>query len=210
MIFLRAGLNFFPNEGERFVWLEQSWINGSEFQNGKARGPMSKNRIPVGTQKLSGLKRREFVPKNISPDTRIDNLKLRCITNNFPDVRLASLASWREANAIFLRDRGGPYIVTQKGCDPEDLTRTTDEFVLSRSGQWLSLGLFFGMSIAERWKGFVFATAGEVLRLMCELPPGAVVWRPALHAVEAVASIETDEMAAAYHFSKKDLYRAAE
>ena len=171
---------------------------------------MSKNRKLGGTQKLTSLRRRGFVLKNISPDTRIKNSMFRCITNRIEDVRIASLASWREANEIFLWDRGGPYIVTQKGCDPEDLTMATDEFVLSRSGQWLSLGLFFGMSIAERWKGFVFATAGEVLRMMCELPPEAVVWRPALHRVEAMASIETDEMAAAYHFSKKDLYRAAE
>lgn len=169
---------------------------------------MSKNRMTGGACKIGGLGDSRFGRKNIGSDA--DGVNVRFITNNFADVRLASLASWREANEIFLRDRGGPYIVTQHGCDPEDLTMATDEFVLSRSGRWLSLGLFFGMSIAERWKGFVFATAGEVLRMMCELPSGAIVWRPALHPVEAMASIETDEMAAAYHFSKKNLYRAAE
>ena len=36
------------------------------------------------------------------------NLNLRNITNNFQDVRLASLASWSKANEITPRDRGGP------------------------------------------------------------------------------------------------------
>lgn len=162
---------------------------------------MRKNQKMGGARKIAELTDFQFVRRNTRLDT--DELNLRCITNNFPDVQLASLASWREANEIFLWDRGGPYIVTQEGCDPDDLTMTPDEFVLGRSGKWLSLGLFFGMSIAERWKGFVFATAGEVLRMMCELPPEAVVWRPALHPVEPTASIATDEMAAAFHSSKK-------
>src|SRR4051812_3076852 len=109
-------------------------------------------------RKIAHLEGSQFVRKNLG--SHADELNVRSITNNFPDARLASLASWREANEIFLWDRGGPYIVTQKGCDPNDLTMTVDEFVLGRSGKWLSLGRFFGMSIAERWQGFVFATAG--------------------------------------------------
>jgi hypothetical protein len=140
----------------------------------------------------------------------MNNLNLRCITNHFQDVRLVSLASWREANEFILSDRDGPYVVTQVGCDPNDLTMTPDEFVLGRSGKWLSLGLFFGMSIAERWKAFVFATAGEVLRMMRDLPSEAVVWHPMPHTSEAIASIETDEMTAAFHSSKKHSWRAME
>lgn len=87
---------------------------------------------------------------------------------------------------------------------------TSGEFVLSRSGKWLGLGVFFGMSIAERWQGFIFATAGEALRMMRDLPSEAVVWHPTPHIVEAIATIETDEMAAAYHSSKKHSWRAAE
>jgi hypothetical protein len=170
---------------------------------------MRKNQKTGGVRKIARLEDSPFVRKNIrSEDAREPGV--RCLTNNFPDVRLASLASWREANEIFLWDRGGPYIVTQEGCDPNDLTMTRDEFVLGRSGKWLSLGLFFGMSIAERWKEFVFATGGEVLRMMRELPSEAAVWHPMQHMVEAVASIKTDEMAAAYHSSKKESWRAAE
>jgi hypothetical protein len=87
------------------------------------------------------------------------NLNLRNITNSFQDVRLASLASWSKANEITPRDRGGPYVVTQEGYDPEDLKVIPDEFVLGRSGKWLSIGLFYRMPVAERRAEFIFGTA---------------------------------------------------
>jgi hypothetical protein len=129
-------------------------------------------------------------------------LHRRCLTNNFEDVQLASLASWREANEIFPWDRGGPYIVTQKGCDPEDVTMTPEEFVLGRSGKWLPLEVFFRMSVAERWKEFVFGTGLEALRAMRDLPSQPVISRPTVHTLEEMVSAATDEMAAAYYFGK--------
>lgn len=154
--------------------------------------------------KFGGLKGRGFARNKI----KLGELKVRCITNQFADVRLASLASWREANEIFLWDRGGPYIVTQQGCDPDDLTMTPDEFVLGRLGQWLSLEVFFRMPVAERWKGFVFSTGSEVLRVMRDLPLKAVTWQPAPGLFEEIVSFETDAMAVAFHSSKKDTCRA--
>src|SRR4051812_44412315 len=91
----------------------------------------------------------------------MSNENLRNITNNFQDVRLVSLASWKAAAEIMPRDRGGPYIVMQEGFDPEDLTLSADEFVLGRSGKWLSVGFFYQMPVPDRRSEFVFGTAGE-------------------------------------------------
>src|SRR5580765_2622373 len=93
------------------------------------------------------------------PESPMSNLNLRNITNSFLDVRLVSLKSWRQANEISPRDKGGPYVVLQEGYDAQDLTMTPDEFVLGRSGKWLSLGYFFKMPVAERREEFVFGTA---------------------------------------------------
>jgi hypothetical protein len=127
---------------------------------------------------------------------------LRSITNHFLDVRLVSLASWRQANEILPRDRGGPYVVLQEGYDPEDLKMIPDEFVLGRSGKWLSLGHFFRMPVPERRAEFVFGTAAEVMQMMSDLPSKAVIFRPGDAAGAAPATAETDEMAAAFQAAK--------
>ena len=72
----------------------------------------------------------------------MSNPNLRNITNHFLDAHLVSLAFWRKANEISPRDRNGPYLVLQEGYDPEDMRMIADEFILGRSGKWLSLGLF--------------------------------------------------------------------
>jgi hypothetical protein len=133
----------------------------------------------------------------------MSNMNLHNITNNFQDVRLASLASWKAANEITPRDRGGPYVVLQEGYDPEDLKVIADEFVLGRSGKWLSLGLFYKMSVPERRAEFVFGTAAEVMEMMSKLPSKAQVIRPGASTTEAQpAPAEPDEMAAALQASK--------
>ena len=133
----------------------------------------------------------------------MNKLHLRTITNHFQDVRLASLASWRQAGEINPRDRGGPYIVTQEGYDPDDLTMTPDEFVLGRSGKWLSLSIFFRMPVAERRQEFVFGTAAEVMYLMSELPSKAVMLDRKEKVSDEPIDMENDEMAAAYEAQKK-------
>lgn len=122
------------------------------------------------------------------------NVHLRNITNSFLDVRLVSLAGWRQANEIVPRDRGGPYVVLQEGYDPEDLTVSPDEFVLGRSGKWLSIAYFYQMPVAERRAEFVFGTVGEVMQMMSDLPSKVQVMRPD---TTPAAQPPADEMAAA-------------
>ena len=82
----------------------------------------------------------------------------------------ASLASWKQASEFSPGDRGGPYVVLQDGYDPEDPKVIADEFVLGRSGKWLSLGLFYRMPVPERRAEFVFGTAAEVMEMIRNLP----------------------------------------
>ena len=132
----------------------------------------------------------------------MSNLNLRSITNSFQDVRLASLASWRQANEFTPRDRGGPYVVLQEGYDPEDMTVTPDEFVLGRSGKWLSLAFFYQMPVPDRRAEFIFGTAAEVMQIMGNLPPKVQIIRPGYKPKTAPATPETDEMAAALQAGK--------
>lgn len=132
------------------------------------------------------------------------NLNLRNITNSFLDVRLVSLASWKQASEFTPRDRGGPYVVLQEGYDPEDPKVIADEFVLGRSGKWLSLGLFYKLPIPERRAEFIFGTAGEVIQMMEKLPSKAVIIRSASDAEAGGPAVppEADEMAAAFQAAK--------
>ncbi len=131
----------------------------------------------------------------------MNTANLRNITNNFQDVRLVSLASWRAAAEITPKDRGGPYVVMQDGFDPEDITMTPDEFVLGRSGKWLSVGFFYQMPIPERRTEFIFGTAGEVMKMMADLPPKVVMMKP--DKKKAAGPAEGDEMAAALKAAKE-------
>ena len=131
----------------------------------------------------------------------MNTANLRNITNNFQDVRLVSLASWRAAAEITPKDRGGPYVVMQDGYDPEDLTLTPDEFVLGRAGKWLSVGFFYKMPVAERRSEFIFGTAAEVMKMMADLPPKVVMMRP--DTKKEAAPAEGDEMAAALKAAKE-------
>ena len=130
------------------------------------------------------------------------NINLRNITNSFLDVRLASLASWKQAGEFPGRDRGGPYVVLQDGYDPEDPKVVADEFVLGRSGKWLSLSLFYKMPVPDRRAEFVFGTAAEVITLMRDLPPKVSVMRGSADET-AEAPPATDEMAAAIQAAKQ-------
>jgi len=126
----------------------------------------------------------------------MNNINLRNITNSFQDVRLGSLASWSRADEFSPHDPGGPYVVTQEGYDPDDATLTPDEFILRRSGEWLSLSFFFQMPEPDRPE-FVFRTASEVMQLMNDLPSKVRIIRPGAKDKAAPAPAEVDEMAAA-------------
>jgi hypothetical protein len=132
----------------------------------------------------------------------MSNTNLRNITNSFQDVRLASLAAWKQASEFSPRDRGGPYVVLQEGYDPEDPKVIADEFVLGRSGKWLSMGLFYRMPVPERRAEYVFGTAAEVMEMMRNLPSKAQVVRPGTPVEAEPAAPEMDEMAAALKAAK--------
>jgi hypothetical protein len=131
-----------------------------------------------------------------------NNANLRSITNSFQDARLVSLASWRQANEFNPRDRGGPWVVLQEGYDPGDPTCSADEFILGRSGKWLSLGYFYKMPVPDRRAEFIFGTVAEVMQMMGGLPSKTVVIRPGASEEPAAAPSETDEMAAALQAGK--------
>jgi hypothetical protein len=90
----------------------------------------------------------------------------------------------------------------QEGYDPEDPTMTADEFVLGRSGKWLSLSYFYRMPVPERRAEFVFGTAAEIMQMMSNLPPKVVMLRPGAETERAPVTPETDEMAAALKAAK--------
>jgi hypothetical protein len=132
----------------------------------------------------------------------MDKLNLRSITNNFLDVRLLSLASWRQAGEISPRDHGGPYVVLQEGYNPNDPKMTPDEFILGRSGQWLSLGRFYQLPVDQRRAEFVFGTAGEIMQMMEDLPTKVVMFGHGKTEEAAPAGTGTDEMATAIKAAK--------
>ena len=126
------------------------------------------------------------------------NLNLHNITNHYQDVKLISLSSWRQASEILPRDRNGPYVVMQEGYDPADTRMIAEEFVLGRSGKWLSLGHFYKMPVLDRREEFIFGTVGEIIRLMNSLPSKVELLRPAEKEAGAATPVPNDEMAAAF------------
>jgi len=138
----------------------------------------------------------------------MNNINLRNITNSFQDVRLGSLAFWSRADDFSPHDPGGPYVVTQEGYDPDDPTLTPDEFVLRRSGEWLSLCLLFQLPEPDRPE-FMFKTAAEVMKVMYDLPPTVQIVRPNAKEKAAPAPAEVDEMATALQKGKGSATGAA-
>jgi hypothetical protein len=133
----------------------------------------------------------------------MSNLNLRTITNSFQDCRLVSLASWRQAAEFSPRDRGGPYVVMQEGYDPDDLRMIPEEFVLGRSGKWMSLAMFYRMPIEDRRAEYIFGTAAEVMQMMSNLPSKATLLRSGSPTDEAAgAPAEADEMATAFEAAR--------
>lgn len=99
------------------------------------------------------------------------------LTNDYPHFRLVSLRTWSGAAQFEPRDQAGPYIVSQTGYDPQDWTMTPDEFLLGRSGEWLSAGSFFRLKSGGRRRQFIYATVAEMMDVMRCLPTQAAVMR---------------------------------
>jgi len=127
---------------------------------------------------------------------------LHSITNDYQDVRLVSLKGWKRANEVSPRDNGGPYVVIQEGYDPEDLKMDYDEFLLGKSGEWITVGVFYRLPADLRVQEFVFGTAAEVIGLMENLTGGAEVYGKgdSLMPQEPVA---TDDLSQIFQQSKE-------
>ena len=132
----------------------------------------------------------------------MNNIELRNITNHFQDVRLGSLASWSRADEFIPHDLGGPYVVTQEGYDPDDAKFVPDQFILRRSGEWLSLSYFFQLPEPDR-ANFVFSTAADVVQLMRDLPSKVQIIRPT-GIQQAAPPTDGDEMAAIVQAGKRE------
>jgi hypothetical protein len=130
-------------------------------------------------------------------------LNLRSITNSFRDVRLVSLRSWHQASEISPRDHGGPYVILREGYDPNDVKMIPDELVLGRPGKWLSLSHFCRLPIPERRTGFVLVTAGEIMQMMSDLPPKAVLMGQPENEAAAPPELKDDEMAIAFQTGRQ-------
>lgn len=128
----------------------------------------------------------------------MDLSKLRAITNQYSDARLVSLKNWRHASEIDPRDQGGPYIIAQDGYDPQDHQTRFDQFLLGRSGKWISLGLFYRLPVRVRRQEFVFGTVAEVMDLLGALPSKASVLRPGESGPASEAPEEDDGLGAAF------------
>lgn len=132
----------------------------------------------------------------------MDLSNLRLITNSYQDVHLISLKHWRNAPAFAPPDSGGPYVVSQQGYDPSDLRAEPDEFLLGKSGTWISLGLFYRLPKDVRQAEFVFATAAEVVELMAALPSEPRMF--AREPEEPPAAAEDDELTEALSEARQE------
>jgi hypothetical protein len=99
------------------------------------------------------------------------------ISNNPNTVRLISLKEWKHAGEVVPRDAGGPYMVVQEGYDPADPKMDFDEFVLGKSGEWLSVGLFLRLPRDVRRQEFVHGMAADVIHLLESLTGRVLVVR---------------------------------
>ncbi len=93
-------------------------------------------------------------------------------------------------------------MVAQEGYNPADLRMQNDEFVLGRSGRWLSVGLFLKLPIEMRRAEFIFGTAAEVIQVMQDLPSHASVL-VAEPESQADAAPEQDELNTAFIAAKQ-------
>jgi hypothetical protein len=128
---------------------------------------------------------------------------LHALSNNYEDVRLVSLKSWKRANEISPRDSSGPYTVMQEGYDPQDAKSERDEFLLGKSGEWVSVGVFYKLPTELRRQEFIFGTAAEVIGLLETLTGNAKIYRKGTVLEEPEPGV-TDDLNQAFQQSKGD------
>ncbi len=147
----------------------------------------------------SALGRAQAIPPwRPAPTQNMNPANIRAITNRYQDVHLLSLREWKQAHAIEPHDQGGPYIVAQNGYDPEDASANYDEFVLSKSGAWLSVGLFLKLARETRRDEFVFGMAAEVIALLEDLLGKVKIMRPGDPLAASAEVEQSDDLTAAF------------
>ncbi len=119
---------------------------------------------------------------------------LKSITNDYQDARLISLRHWKNAASIPDRDANGPYIVGQEGYDPQDVRMTPDEFVLCKSGHWMSTTEFFKLPQEDQRAKFLFMTVAEVMQTMANLPSTVSILRPGVKEAPTAGCGQTNDL----------------
>ena len=118
------------------------------------------------------------------------------LSNHFSACRLISLAKLKTAAEFPGRDTNGPYLIAQEGYDPSDPAMRRGEYLLGRSGEWLGTHWFVRLPVPERRKEFLFATVGEVMELMENLPGkvSVITTRPANVGEESAPDNEFNDL----------------
>jgi len=120
--------------------------------------------------------------------------KIHKLSNSIQDVRLVSLSKLKIAAEFHDRDNAGPYLVAQEGYDPQDLSVTPGEFLLNKSGAWLSTEWFLRLPFEQRRAEFFFTRSAEVMQALQGLPPEAVIARPGKQAADSPLADDAKEI----------------
>jgi hypothetical protein len=88
---------------------------------------------------------------------------MRTITNNYRDAHVLNLGSGME---------GGPYLVTQTGVAPADLSPKERMFVLRPDARWVDFNAYACQGKAEAMDEIVFSTMTEVMETFAKLIGG--------------------------------------
>ena len=90
----------------------------------------------------------------------------RILSNDYQDVRLFSLHTWRDAASLQASPGYGPYVVMQTAIDPDNLRSIVEDFILARTGRWLPMDHFRRLPQETRRELFVYSAASEVIEVL--------------------------------------------
>jgi hypothetical protein len=99
------------------------------------------------------------------------------LSNDFQRVRLFRVVTHTAFDQASSAEVRGPYIILQKGIDPTDVTATSEEFILSRSGRWFPFHLFHQLPPQRRRGLFLYPNAAEAVSVLQQLPGSPIIER---------------------------------
>lgn len=88
---------------------------------------------------------------------------MRSITNNYLDCEVIDLDPSPGTQ--------GPFIVIQKGINPNENDLTELMYVLKRDGNWIDINYYLAQSDPALFEEVVFDSLEQIIRLFDELPP---------------------------------------